>query len=183
MGQSDHILMLAASSLGFLGGSAANAGRCERCMFNPWIGKIPCMKWQPALVFFPGKFHGQSSLAGHSPWVDATEHTDTVLLREGAWQNLLWDCIKIFFVASYMINLKNFPDTYSLWHTDIRYFCDLEGALCILAYWIFFFWVKLDLHLLWICEFGVRVWCIQLFKLIFVDCTLCHSLLILYLWP
>ena len=30
--------------------------------------------------------------------VDATEHTDIVLLHEGAWQNLLWDCIKIFFV-------------------------------------------------------------------------------------
>ena len=95
------------------------------------------MKWQPALVFFPGKFHGQSSLVGRSPWVaelDATEHTCTVLLSEGAWQNLLWDCIKIFFVASYMISLKSFHDMYSLWNTDVRYFFDLEGALCILAY-------------------------------------------------
>ena len=66
--------------------------------------------------------------------VDATEHTDTVLLSKGAWQNLLWGCIKIFFVASYMINLKSFHDTYSLWHIDVRYFCDLEGALCVLAY-------------------------------------------------
>ena len=25
-------------------------------------------KWQPAPVFFPGKFHGQRSLMGYSPW-------------------------------------------------------------------------------------------------------------------
>ena len=25
-------------------------------------------KWQPALVFLPGKSHGQRSLAGYSPW-------------------------------------------------------------------------------------------------------------------
>ena len=25
-------------------------------------------KWQPTLVFLPGKSHGQRSLAGYSPW-------------------------------------------------------------------------------------------------------------------
>ena len=31
--------------------------------FNPWIGKIPWRrKWQPTLVFLPGKSHGQRSL-------------------------------------------------------------------------------------------------------------------------
>ena len=25
-------------------------------------------KWQPTLVFLPGEFHGQRSLAGYSPW-------------------------------------------------------------------------------------------------------------------
>ena len=38
-------------------------------------------KWQPTPVFLPGKFHGQKSLAGYSPWVckesDTTEHTRT----------------------------------------------------------------------------------------------------------
>ena len=38
-------------------------------------------KWQPALVFLPGKFHGQWSLAGYSPWghkeLDTIEHTHT----------------------------------------------------------------------------------------------------------
>ena len=33
------------------------------------VGKIPWRrKWQPAPVFFPGKFHGQGSLVGYSPW-------------------------------------------------------------------------------------------------------------------
>ena len=25
-------------------------------------------EWQPALVFLPGEFHGQRSLAGYTPW-------------------------------------------------------------------------------------------------------------------
>jgi len=36
--------------------------------FDPWVGKIPwSRKQQPALVFLPGKFHGQRSLASYSP--------------------------------------------------------------------------------------------------------------------
>jgi len=35
-------------------------------------------KWSPTLIFLPGKFHGQRSLAGYSPWghkeSDMTEH-------------------------------------------------------------------------------------------------------------
>ena len=32
-------------------------------------GKMPWRrKWQPTPVFLPGKFHGQKSLAGCSPW-------------------------------------------------------------------------------------------------------------------
>ena len=42
----------------------------------PWSGK-----WQPILVFLPGKSHGQRSLAGYSPWgsreLDTTEHACT----------------------------------------------------------------------------------------------------------
>ncbi|KAM7244136.1 hypothetical protein CapIbe_004744, partial [Capra ibex] len=32
-------------------------------------------KWQPALVFLPGKFHGQRNLMGYSPW--ARKESDT----------------------------------------------------------------------------------------------------------
>ena len=54
--------------------------RLKRCGFHPLVGKIPwSRKWQPAPVSLPGKFHGQRSLAGGSPWgcteSDTTEHT------------------------------------------------------------------------------------------------------------
>ena len=43
--------------------------QCRRCRFDTWVGKI-CFsrKWQPIPVFLPGKFHGQRSLVGYSPW-------------------------------------------------------------------------------------------------------------------
>jgi len=51
---------------GFPGGSSAyNVGRRR---FNPWVGKIPWRRErQLSLVFLPGEFHGQRSLAGYSP--------------------------------------------------------------------------------------------------------------------
>ena len=37
--------------------------------FDPWVQKIPWRrKWQPILVFLPGKCHGQRNLARYSPW-------------------------------------------------------------------------------------------------------------------
>ena len=62
--------------------SACQCRRLKRCGFKPWVGKIPwSRKWQPTPVFLPGKFHGQRSLAGYSPWglekSDMTEHTLT----------------------------------------------------------------------------------------------------------
>ena len=37
--------------------------------FNPWVRKILWRrKWQPTPVLLPGKFHGQRSLVGYSPW-------------------------------------------------------------------------------------------------------------------
>ena len=49
--------------------SACQCRRCRRCRFNPWAEMIPwSRKWQPAPVFLPGKFLGQRSLVGYSPW-------------------------------------------------------------------------------------------------------------------
>ena len=43
--------------------------RCKKCRFDPWVGKIPWRRaWQPTPVFLTGKFHGQRSLVGYSPW-------------------------------------------------------------------------------------------------------------------
>ena len=48
-----------------------------------WVRKIAQRrKWQPTLVFLPGKFHGQRNLGGYSPWglkeSDTTEHGPVV---------------------------------------------------------------------------------------------------------
>ena len=42
------------------------------------VSKIPWKRlWQPTPLFLPGKFHGERSLAGYSPWgrkeLDTTE--------------------------------------------------------------------------------------------------------------
>ena len=54
----------------------------DRCLFNPWIEKIPrSRKRQLIPLFLPGKFHEYRILVGHSPWVckesDMTEHICT----------------------------------------------------------------------------------------------------------
>ena len=51
----------------------------------PGSGKIPWRsEWQLTLVFLPGEFHGQRSLAGYSPWghkeSDMTERLPLLLL-------------------------------------------------------------------------------------------------------
>ena len=62
--------------------------QCKRREFNPWIRKIPSSrKLPPTPVFLPGKFHGQRSLVGYSPWglkePDKTEHTCMQMREEG----------------------------------------------------------------------------------------------------
>ena len=59
--------------------SACLCRRHKRCRFEPWVRKIPwSRKWQPTLVFLPGKFHGQGNLVDCSPWghkeSDTTAH-------------------------------------------------------------------------------------------------------------
>ena len=45
------------------------ACQCKKPGFDPWDWEIPWRKkWQPTLVFLPGKSHGQRSLVGYSPW-------------------------------------------------------------------------------------------------------------------
>ena len=49
---------------------ACQCRRHKRWGFDPWVRKIPSRRaWQPNLVFLPGEFHGQKSLAvGVSLW-------------------------------------------------------------------------------------------------------------------
>ena len=55
----------------FPGGPVAKTlySQCSGPRFDPWFRKIPWKrKWQPTLVFLPGKSHGQRGQAGCSPW-------------------------------------------------------------------------------------------------------------------
>ena len=67
----------------FPGGSGKESScQCKRWRFNPWVGKIPWRRaWLLTPVFLPGKFHGQRSLVGYSPWdhreLDMAECTHT----------------------------------------------------------------------------------------------------------
>ena len=47
-------------------------------MFDPWVRKIPwSRKWQPTLVFLPGKPHGRKSLVGCS--LGGCKELDTIM--------------------------------------------------------------------------------------------------------
>ena len=47
----------------------------QETLVSPGLRKIPCRrKWQPIPVFLSGKFHGQRSLAGYSPWGRRVRH-------------------------------------------------------------------------------------------------------------
>ena len=49
--------------------STCQCRKCKRLRFDPWVRQIPWRrKWQPTPVSLPGKFHGQRSLVGYSPW-------------------------------------------------------------------------------------------------------------------
>ena len=58
----------------------------KRHGFYPWVVKVPqSRKWQFTLLFLSGKFRGQRSLVGYSPWGckewNMTDHTHTCLLQ------------------------------------------------------------------------------------------------------
>ena len=70
----------------------ANAGRCKRCGFHPWVEKMHWSRaWQPTPVFLPRESHGQRSLAGYGPQgckeSDTTEMTQRVSGAAGVRPN------------------------------------------------------------------------------------------------
>ena len=79
---------------------------------NTWVGKIP---WRrrglPTPVFFAGEFHGQSNLAGYSPWgqkeLDMTVRLSFYMMekRKKCWTNLALNLIN-FFVSCTIVILE-----------------------------------------------------------------------------
>ena len=85
--------------------SACQCRRWKRRRFDPWLGKVPwSRKWQPTLIFLPGKFHTQKSPEDDSPWVaesDRAEHMYTASTT---------DCFLLWFITGYWVW---FPVPYS----------------------------------------------------------------------
>ena len=74
----------------FPGGASGKESACQCRRFKShgfysWVRKILWnRKWQPTSVFLPGKFYGQKSLLGYSPWdhkeLDMTEHISVLYI-------------------------------------------------------------------------------------------------------
>ena len=82
------------------------------------VGKILWRrKWQPTPVFLPGKFHGQRSLAGYSPW--GYEESDTTVWLSLGWFKILGGTrsIPLFHSSSLWI----FTSVYCLQNIFSRY--------------------------------------------------------------
>ena len=73
---------------------------------DPWR-----RKWQPTPVFLPGKFHGQRSLVGYSPWgckeLDMTEHTHTQDPEYSSLYYSLGPCWVIFIYSGMYLLIPN----------------------------------------------------------------------------
>ena len=86
--------------LGFPGGSrgkesAYQCRKCKRHGLDPWVRKILWRrKWQPTLVFLPGKSRGQRRLGGYSPWghkESGTTEQLKVKVKVAQLSPTLWD--------------------------------------------------------------------------------------------
>ena len=72
---------------------------------NPWR-----RKWQPTPVFLPGKFHGQSSLVGCSPW-GCKESDTTEWLSMTDWgKNIILMLLCHTYKCKVLIEIKHVHD-------------------------------------------------------------------------
>ena len=108
--------------------STCQSRRCNRLRLDLWVRMIPWRrKWHCTPSFLPGKFHGQRSLAGYSPWsckeakeLNTTEqahstHTHQRQLQDNArgfsyrklvkMVNSLSDCIKQNFLNTIFFSI------------------------------------------------------------------------------
>ena len=68
----------------------------RRHEFDTWVRKIPwSRKWQATAVFLPGKFHGQRSPSGYSPWGHKRVRHNLATKQQIGWH---W-CLKVLVPA------------------------------------------------------------------------------------
>ena len=99
----------------------ANAGRCKRCAFNPWFGKIPWRRpWQPMLVFLLENpmdrgawwaiVHSVTKNQPQLKWLRVCAYTHTHTHTHTHTQRLLLHIVLIWLTSQQLLV------------TDIRYF-------------------------------------------------------------
>ena len=96
--------------------------RSKRHGFDPWVRKISWRREWQSTPAFPGKFHGQRSLVGYSPWghkeSDMTDRL-TLTLSRLIEQNELNNILKITGIWRSLINNNSLP-TLHLSHFQFR---------------------------------------------------------------
>ena len=101
--------------------------RSKRHGFDPWVRKISWRREWQSTPAFPGKFHGQRSLVGYSPWghkeSDMTDRL-TLTLSRLIEQNELNNILKITGIWRSLINNNSLP-TLHLSHFQFRLYVAL----------------------------------------------------------
>ena len=76
---------------------------------DPWS-----RKWQHAPVFLPGKFHGQRSLVGYSPWghkeLNMNEHKLFYLFAYFPSMPLYINTMRAKFLSNLFIHISSYPE-------------------------------------------------------------------------
>ena len=109
--------------------------QCRRCVFHPWVRKIPWRReWQPTPVFLPGKPHGQRSLAGYRPSGGKWVQHDLATKQQPRAVELC--CLKLLLWLS--VNLLDFLQIAQAWwgayyFKRYRYLCFSHVLLDMMA--------------------------------------------------
>ena len=107
--------------------------RHKRCGFDPWVGKISRRrKWQSSPVLLLGKFHGQRSLAGHSPWgCKESDTTEGLTLSFTIYMHYIYvhTHIYILFFIFFSIML--------LWDSECSFLFYIHSRTLLFTYFIY----------------------------------------------
>ena len=109
-----------------------------RPRFDPWVQKIPWRRrWQPTLVFLPGKAHGQRSLVGFSPlgcksWTQLSMHAEYTIIILFSLDHLFISKLSSSWICScYVQSLSCIQLLATLWLKHIRLLCPwLSPGVC-----------------------------------------------------
>ena len=101
-----------------------SACQCRTQGFYPWVRKIPwTRKWRPTPVFLPGKFYGQRSLVGYSPWgCKESEMTEWLNMHSCVTRRPI--CLYKFKSNTNSVILQNVPGVPHAAGANSTFFCE-----------------------------------------------------------